>query len=322
MPPVTNKVQAKAPAINVQPIKALPKPKVIVILGPTASGKSALAIHLAQQFRGEIVSADSRHVYKHFNIGTNKITADELKAVPHYLIDISEPTEQIYLPDYQRMAFESIDTILQHQKLPLLVGGTGLYLSAVIDNYQIPNVAPQPKLREELEKLTTDELIFRLKKVDPEGSQLIYQNNRLKLIRAIEFSEITGRGFLTSQATAEPKHDYLVIGIEVDRELLYSRINGRVQEMLKRSLEDEVKQLSGTYGWDCPAMLSIGYREWKDYFAGTKTKEQVIAEIQQDTRNYSKRQMTWFWRMEKKRPIQWVNNETEAKTVILKFLDS
>ncbi|MFH0874040.1 MAG: tRNA (adenosine(37)-N6)-dimethylallyltransferase MiaA [Candidatus Komeilibacteria bacterium] len=316
------KPKVKASTAVIKRPLALPKPKVIVILGPTASGKSLMAIHLAQELNGEIVSADSRHVYKYFNIGTNKITIEEQKVIPHYLIDIAEPTDQIYLPDYQAMAVAKIDDILKQQKVPFLVGGTGLYLSAVVENYQIPNVAPQPKLREELDKLTTDELIFRLKKVDPEGSQLIYQNNRLKLIRAIEFSEITGRGFVTSQATAEPKHDYCLIGIEVDRELLYSRINTRVHEMLKRGLEDEVKKLSAQYGWDCPAMLSIGYREWHDYFDKKITREQIISQIQQDTRNYAKRQMTWFWRMEKKTPITWVGNEAEAKSAALKFLDS
>lgn len=302
--------------------KLLPKPKVIVILGPTASGKSQLALNLAIKFDGEIVSADSRHVYREFNIGTNKESAEELAQIPHYLINISKPTEQVYLPDYQKQAFEAIDSIITKEKLPFLVGGTGLYLSAVIENYQIPDVAPQPGLRKELEKLTTDELTFRLKKFDPEGSQLIYQNNRLKLIRAIEFAEVSGQSMIANKRTAEPKHDYCVIGIEVEREKLYQTINKRVFEMLDRGLEQEVKKLSAKYGWDCPAMLSIGYREWKEYFDGSKTKDQVIAEIQQDTRNYAKRQMTWFWRMEKKSKINWVENETEAKQVIKKFLDS
>ncbi len=308
--------------MNKQNLKLLPKPKVIVILGPTASGKSRMAINLALQFDGEIVSADSRHVYKEFNIGTNKESSEELAQIPHYLINISTPTEQVYLPDYQQQAFGAIDGIIKKEKLPFLVGGTGLYLSAVIENYQIPNVAPQPELRKELEKLTTDELTFRLKKVDPEGSQLIYQNNRLKLIRAIEFAEVSGQSFIANQRTAPPKHDYCVIGIEVEREKLYQTINKRVFEMLDRGLEQEVKKLSAKYGWDSPAMLSIGYREWKEYFEGTKTKDQVIAEIQQDTRNYSKRQMTWFWRMEKKSKINWVETEAEAKGVIKKFLDS
>lgn len=298
------------------------KPKVIVMLGPTASGKSRMALDLALKFDGEIISADSRHVYKEFNIGTNKETAEELAQIPHYLINISEPTEQVYLPDYQQQAFTAIDTIIHKGKLPFLVGGTGLYLSAVIENYQIPNVAPQPELRKELEKLTTDELTFRLKKVDPEGSQLIYQNNRLKLIRAIEFAEVSGQSLIANQKTAEPKHDYCLIGIEVEREKLYQTINKRVFEMLDRGLEQEVKRLSTKYGWDAPAMLSIGYREWKEFFDGNKTKDQVIAEIQQDTRNYAKRQMTWFWRMEKKSKINWVETEDEAKQVIKKFIDS
>jgi tRNA dimethylallyltransferase len=298
------------------------KPKVIVMLGPTASGKSRMALDLALKFEGEIISADSRHVYKEFNIGTNKETAEELAQIPHYLINISEPTEQVYLPDYQQQAFTAIDTIIHKGKLPFLVGGTGLYLSAVIENYQIPNVAPQPELRKELEKLTTDELTFRLKKVDPEGSQLIYQNNRLKLIRAIEFAEVSGQSLIANQRTAEPKHDYCVIGIEVEREKLYQTINKRVFEMLDRGLEQEVKRLSTKYGWAAPAMLSIGYREWKEFFDGNKTKDQVIAEIQQDTRNYAKRQMTWFWRMEKKSKINWVETEEEAKQVIKRFLDS
>lgn len=292
------------------------------MLGPTASGKSRMALDLALKFDGEIISADSRHVYKEFNIGTNKETAEELAQIPHYLINISEPTEQVYLPDYQQQAFTAIDTIIHKGKLPFLVGGTGLYLSAVIENYQIPNVAPQPELRKELEKLTTDELTFRLKKVDPEGSQLIYQNNRLKLIRAIEFAEVSGQSLIANQKTAEPKHDYCLIGIEVEREKLYQTINKRVFEMLDRGLEQEVKRLSTKYGWDAPAMLSIGYREWKEFFDGNKTKDQVIAEIQQDTRNYAKRQMTWFWRMEKKSKINWVETEDEAKQVIKKFIDS
>lgn len=295
-------------------------PKVVVILGPTGSGKSQLAIELAKKFNGEIVSADSRQLYKGMDIGTGKVTATERKQVKHYLLDIAEPDHQIYLPQYQTLAFESINKILKNKKLPLVVGGTGLYLSAIAENYQIPNVPPNPALRAELEAMSTDDLVLRLKKQDPEAAQLIYQNNKVKLIRAIEFNEMSGQRFFQSQKTDRPKHNYLLLGIDIEREELYEKINRRVDEMIKQGLENEVSELVKKFGWDAPGMLSIGYREWQEYFVKQRSLADVIEEIKKDTRNYAKRQMTWFWRMERSSKINWITNSREAVDLISDFL--
>ena len=302
--------------------KGKQKPKVVVILGPTASGKTELSLDLAEHFGGEIISADSRQVYKGLDIGTSKITSEQAKRVPHYLIDIATPDNQIYLPQYQTLAFEYINKILKRGKLPFIVGGTGLYLSSIVENYQIPNVAPQPKLRSELNKLSANDLVLRLKEVDPEAAELIYQQNKVKLIRAIEFSETSGKSFFGSQKKGQPKHNYLILGVEVEREELYQRINARTESMLEMGLEQEVRQLVDTYGWDAPALMSIGYREWRAYFEKRKTKEEIIEEIKKDSRNYAKRQMTWYWRMEKFDKINWVTDSQEAYEAINYFLKS
>jgi len=296
------------------------KNKAIVILGPTGSGKTQLALKLAEQLSGEIVSADSRQIYKYLNIGTAKASVLERKKIPHYLIDLAEPDHQVYLPQYQKLALDTIDEIISRKKLPFLVGGTGLYLSAVIENYQIPEVAPQPELRKQLEQLPTEELILKLKQLDPEAAQLIYQNNKIKLIRAIEFAQVSGQAFFGSQSKAEPRHDYLLIGLEVDREELYRRINQRVDQMIEQGLEQEVRSLVQKFDWKAPAMMSIGYREWQPYFSGQKGRSEIIEEIKKDTRNYAKRQMTWFWRMEKTNTINWVVNPEEATELISDFL--
>lgn len=311
------KKPAKSPAV-----KAPGRSPVIVILGPTASGKSELAIKLAKRFPGQIVSADSRQIYQGLNIGTGKVAAAQQRQVKHYLLDIVKPSQQLYLPQYQRLANQALSKISQAGYLPFLVGGTGLYLSAVIENYQIPKVAPQSKRRRQLEKMTAKALFSLLKKLDFQTAKKIDRYNKRRLIRAIEFSQSTGQSFLPSQKIGQPKFNFLLIGLQTDRARLYGRINKRVAKMLQAGLAREVKRLVKRYGWQAPALTSIGYQEWRPYFEGQQTRAQVLEKIQQNSRNYAKRQLTWFQRMAKRSKINWLTNSAQANALIKKFISN
>ncbi len=290
--------------------------KLIVILGPTASGKTKLAIDLAKQFDGEIVSADSRQVYKEMNIGTNKPTKREIKSVPHHLIDIIKPNQEFNVALYKDLALKTIQEIQARNKLPFLVGGTGLYISAVVENIDFPRIPANKKLRKKLEKKTEKELFSLYRKLDPEGSKFIEKENKRRLIRAIEVCKATGKSFWQQRKKDEPLFNVLEIGIKTDKKILQERIQKRIKKMIKKGLEKEVRKLFKQYK-NIPSLDTIGYKEWKEYFEGKINKEAAIEKIIANTKRYAKRQMTWF---KKDKKIKWIKNKKEAERLIRNFL--
>jgi len=292
------------------------KKKLIVILGPTASGKTNLAIGLAKKFNGEIVSADSRQIYKEMNIGTNKPTKEELKEIPHHLIDIIKPDKEFNVVLYKDLAIKAIEKIRKKKKLPFLVGGTGLYIWAVVENIDFPRVPPNKSLRKKLEKKTTKELFEIYKKLDPQGAKMIEKENKRRLIRAIEVCRATKSSFWEERKKKPPLFEVLEIGIKLPKKELEKRIEKRTIKMIKDGLEKEAQSLFKKYKGH-PSLETIGYQEWKDYFEGKIDKAEVIRRIIKNTKKYAKRQMTWFKRDKK---IHWITNQKEAEKLIKNFL--
>lgn len=288
------------------------KSKIIVIVGPTASGKSSLAIKIARKFGGEIISADSRQIYRSMNIGTAKPTKKELAVVPHHLIDIKNPDENYTVAEYKRDAVKAINKILRKKKIPILVGGTGLYIKAVIDNLNIPAVAPDQKLRKKLEKeikkYGLKHTFEKLIKIDPEAAYIVDPNNPRRIIRALEVALKTKKPFSSQRKVGKPLFDFVEIGIDLSKKELEQRINKRVNLMIKDGLLEEVKNLVKKYGPEQQSFEAIGYREVID---------ETISLIKKNTRNYAKRQMTWF---RKDKRIHWIRNEKEAEKLVKDFL--
>lgn len=294
------------------------KEKLIVILGPTASGKTELAIKLAKEFNGEIISADSRQIYKEMDIGTAKPTEKEKKEVHHHLIDLKSPNEEFNVSLYKKVAIKKIKKVIKKGKIPFLVGGTGLYISAICDNLDFPGVPPNKELREKLEKKDKEELFKIYKKLDPEGAKYIDKDNKRRLIRAIEVSKITKKSFWKQRKKRKPLFDILKIGIKRNKEELEKRIEERVKKMIKIGLEKEARNLFQKYG-NIPSLETIGYQEWRDFFEGKKRKEEVIKEIILHTKQYTRRQMTWF---KKDKKIHWIKTLKEAEELIKNFLEN
>ncbi|NQV12969.1 MAG: tRNA (adenosine(37)-N6)-dimethylallyltransferase MiaA [Parcubacteria group bacterium] len=288
-------------------------PQLIVILGPTASGKTGLSLSLAQNFNGQIISADSRQIYRGMDIGTDKTTDSD---IPHHLIDIANPDEEFTLSDYQQAAFKIIES--EPTKLNFLVGGTGLYISAIVDNLQIPAVKPDEKLRSKLQKMSSKKLLAELKKLDPVSAQKIDPQNKRRLIRAIEVCQVTGQPFSEQTTKGEPRVEALQIGLDVPREKLYTRINQRVDEMITAGLVDEVKNLLAKgYSKDLPAFSGIGYKEIISYLEKEISLDEATELIKRNTRRYAKKQLTWFRR---DKNIRWVKNYQEAEKLVENFL--
>lgn len=290
--------------------------KVIVILGQTAVGKTALSIKLAKKFNGEIVSADSRQIYEEMNIGTAKPTKKELRGVPYYLIDILPPDKNFNVALYKKLAVQIIKGIHKMGKLPFLVGGTGLYIGAIVDNLKFPRVLPQKELRKKLEKKSEKELFEIYKKLDPKGAKSIDKKNKRRLIRAIEVSKISGEPFWKQRKKGKPLFDVLQIGIKVERKELEERIEKRVEKMFQEGLEKEVKSLVKKYGWIL-TLETIGYQEWEKYFERKINKNEVKKLITRHTIQFAKRQMTWFKRDKR---IRWIKNYQQAEKLIKSFL--
>ncbi|HEC21140.1 MAG TPA: tRNA (adenosine(37)-N6)-dimethylallyltransferase MiaA [Candidatus Peregrinibacteria bacterium] len=290
-------------------LKEAEKP-LVVILGPTASGKTALSVELAKEFNGEIVSADSRQIYRGLDISTAKISKKEQGGVPHHLIDVADPDEVFTLADYQEKAFETIDDILRRGKTPFLVGGTGLYISAITENYQIPKT-PQSKgirlkIEKELEEKGAENLYERLKKLDPEAVAAFSPNNHRYLIRALEIVESTKKTKTELAKKGRKLYDALKFGIYWSREKLYERIDRRTLQQIESGLIEEVQNLVDKYSPPLPAMTSIGCKEVIPFLEGKVSKEELIEKLQQNNRNYAKRQLTWFRRDPE---INWVSDE-------------
>jgi tRNA dimethylallyltransferase len=271
------------------------QPSLITICGSTATGKSGLALALAQRLGSVILSADSRQVYREFDIGTAKPSVDEQQLVPHYLIDICEPTQTMTLADYQLQAQMLITQFQQHQTIPLLVGGTGLYIRSVVQGLKIPRVAPHNELRSQLTSLGQTQLYAFLQQVDPTAAQKIHSNDEVRTLRALEVYYVTGRPISEQQGENPPDYRILQIGLECSNSgILNRRIEQRTEQMLAAGWEAEVKILCQKYGFDLPLLNTLGYQEMKQYLAGdislTQAKELTVLH----TRQFAKRQRTWF----------------------------
>jgi tRNA dimethylallyltransferase len=286
-----------------------PDSPLVVLAGPTASGKTALALALAEEFSGEIVSCDSVAVYRGMEIGTAKPTLDERARVPHHMIDIASPDQPCTAGDYSRLAREAIAGISERGRLPIVAGGTGLYLRALLDGLFPAPQRHEPlraKLRQRAEQRGPAHLHRILGRLDPAAAKLIHANDTPKVIRAIEVS-LAGRRPITSQweQPRDPLTGYRILrlGLNPPRAALYARINHRAAEMFDRGLVEETTQLVETYGYDCRALTSLGYTQAVQVLRSEITRDEAVAQAQQGHRNYAKRQLTWF---RKDPAIQWL----------------
>lgn len=271
------------------------KPKVIAIAGPTASGKTKMAIDLAKQIDGEIVSADSRLVYKGFDIASAKPTLEERAGVPHHLIDIVEPEFDYSAGNYADDARKAIYDIISRGKTPIVAGGTGLYFRILLEHYDLPRVEANPKLREELNQREKDDLLNEIKKLDPVSYKRLYDSNKRRIVRALEVMKILNKPFseVSTQKEAEFDVEWKMPYIE-SREVLYDRINKRVDIMVEQGIINETQNLLKKHGRIKNFVCTIGYREILTYLDGIATLEEAIDKLKQHTRNYAKRQLTWF----------------------------
>ena len=276
---------------------------LIVIGGPTASGKTALSVALAKKIGGEIVSADSMQIYKYMDIGSAKPTEEEKEGVPHHLMDVALPTENFSLGDYLVLARKAIEDINSRGKMPIVVGGTGLYINSLINNIELTDETDTLKIREKLTEFVQKEgieaLYERLQTIDPESAQRIHPNNVKRVMRAIEIYESTGKTMTQSLKDSQKTKIYKAYqyGINYDREVLYERINKRVDIMIKQGLVDEVQALVKMgCSRNNTSMQGIGYKEVLDYLDGKTDENEMANEIKQATRRYAKRQITWFKR--------------------------
>ena len=264
--------------------------KVIAVVGPTASGKTSFAIELAQKTDGEIVSADSRLVYKGFDIGTAKPTMEERQGVPHYMIDIVEPEEDYSVGRYVKDAKNVINDIIKRNKTPIIAGGTGLYINALLMNYDFVDAEPDYELRKQLQN--QENLYEMLYELDEDTAKTIEMNDKKKLIRAIEIIKTTGQKI--SKTKKEKEFDVEWIGLNFKRDELYARINKRVDIMIKDGLIDETKRLLDKHGRIPNLINTIGYQEMISYLDGELTLDEAVDKLKQNTRRYAKRQLTWF----------------------------
>ncbi len=272
---------------------------LVAIVGPTATGKSQLALGLAQAFNGEIVGADSRQVYRHIDIGTAKPNRQELSLVPHHLVDIINPDYDFSLAQYQPLAYRTIGGIQKRHRLPLLVGGSGLYVWAVLEGWQIPKVPPDPELRRNLEEKAAggkaDELYRELIRIDPVAAQRIDPRNVRRVIRALEVSGPADALFPRLQQKQAPSFDTLIIGLTADRAELYRRIDSRVDKMIKQGLVEEVQKLIDMgYDLSLPAMSGVGYKQIGLYLKGELTLEAAIQQAKFETHRIARHQYSWF----------------------------
>ena len=297
------------------------KPKVVVIVGPTASGKTAISIELAKKIDGEIISADSMQIYKEMNIGSAKPTKEEMQGIYHHMIDVIEPTENFNVAKYKEMAEECIEKILAKGKIPIIVGGTGLYVSTLTNGIEFSEIESDDEYRKELENIAEQEngidiLFEQLKKVDPEAANVIDKNNVRRVIRALEIYKVTGKTKtqVDKESIKELKYDYRIFGLLWDRQELYDRIDKRVDIMIEMGLVDEVEKLNKR-GISSTAIQGLGYKEIIEYLDKKLTLVEAIEKVKQETRRYAKRQMTWFKR---DKNIVWL--EALKKDEVVKYI--
>ncbi|MDO8520675.1 MAG: tRNA (adenosine(37)-N6)-dimethylallyltransferase MiaA [bacterium] len=289
------------------------KPKIIVIVGPTASGKSALAVKLAKKFDGEIISADSRQVYRGMDIGTGKVTKREMRGVPHHLLSIASPKNVYTVAHYTRDAEHALEEILKRGKLPIICGGTGFYIRALVDKLKLPNVPPDNVLRKRLEKKSTDELFELLKRLDPAFALRIDRHNPRRLVRAIEIARALGH---VPPLEAKTPYDPLFIGIILPTEKLAKRIHRRLLSRMKAGMLNEVRGLHRHgVSWKHMEEFGLEYRFCARYLTKKISKEEFLLQLENAIKQYAKRQMTW-WKRDKR--IHWIT--PTQKTEALRFI--
>ena len=296
------------------------KPRVIVIVGPTASGKTSASIKLAEKINGEIISADSMQIYKEMNIGTAKPTLEEMNGIKHYMFDVVAPDETFNVTKYVEKAIECVKEIVSKGKIPIIVGGTGLYVSTLINGIEFCEVNEDPNYRKEMTELAEEKgnhyLHEMLEKIDPEAAKNIDANNVRRVIRALEIYKVTGKTktLLDKESRKEVPFDYKLYGIETNREVLYDRINKRVDKMLEDGLIDEVKELLEKYTFSSTAIQGLGYKEVKEYLYGKLSYDEMAEKLKMETRRYAKRQLTWFRR---EKAIMWCKLDEIVDRILL-----
>lgn len=298
--------------------EAITLKKLLVIAGPTAVGKSDLGIKLAKEFDGEVISGDSMQVYKKMDIGTAKVTKEEMAGVPHHLIDIKTFDEPFSVAEFQERCSHILLDLEKRDKQPILVGGTGLYIQSITHGYQFVNKPEDVTFRKELEEQATqkgNEYVHqKLYEVDPEAAKEIHPNNVRRVIRALEVFHVTGEPF-SKQQVQKPSRPFLGVGLDLERERLYKRINKRVDLMIEQGLVDEVRSLMSEGLRNQPAAQAIGYKEIIAHVTGQCSKEEAIDQLKQNSRRYAKRQLTWF---RNKMDINWFDAGIEEKDVLFR----
>lgn len=291
--------------------------KMIVVLGPTASGKSDLAVKIAKKFNGEVISADSRQVYKGMDLGTGKITKKECEGVPHYLLSVVSPKKRFDVVQYRKLAVAAIEKIFKKEKIPILCGGTGFYIQAVIDGIVIPPVKPDWKLRNELEKLNTEKLFNKLKELDSKRAKNIDKNNPRRLIRAIEIILKTKKPITAFKKNPLP-YPLLIIGIKKTPKELQKLIKKRLLRRLRQRMINEIKKLrKNGISWKRLEEFGLEYRYIAQYLKNKINYSEMTKRLQKEIEHFAKRQMTWF---KKDRRINWIKNKKEAEKLINEFL--
>ena len=300
------------------------KPTVIVIAGPTASGKSNLAVELAKKINGEIISADSMQIYKDMNIGTAKITEEEMQGIKHYMLDIVSPNERYSVSSYKKDAEKCIEEILKKGKTPIICGGTGLYIDSLIYGIEFLEEEIDETYRNELNKIAETEglenLYNKAMEIDPEAMKKISKNDKKRIIRVLEIYHKTGKTKTEQDIESRKngvKYNYKVFAINMDRNLLYDRINRRVDKMIGMNLIDEVKYILKKYEEFPTAMQGLGYKEVVEYLRGTLNKDEMIEKLKMETRRYAKRQITWFKKNKQTNWIDGTNPIEENLNIIL-----
>lgn len=300
------------------------KAALVVILGPTASGKSTLGIALAQRFNGEIVSGDSRQVYRGLDIGTAKVTPAEQALIPHHLLDVTDPQNIYTVSQFQRDAIAAINDILAQGRQPFLVGGSPHYIQAVVDNLAIPQVPPQPELRAELEARPLPDLLAQLEELDPRSAATIDRNNPRRILRALEVCLVTGKPFSEQRGISQPLYNSLILGIQWPRDVLYRRIDTRIDERLKQGLVEEVENLLAR-GLTHERLEAMGleYRFVSRWLCGEFTDEaEMVQRLKYATHDFVRRQLSWF---RKDQRILWIDGgdkmEQKADTKVSTFLN-
>ncbi|OGI03993.1 MAG: tRNA (adenosine(37)-N6)-dimethylallyltransferase MiaA [Candidatus Melainabacteria bacterium GWF2_37_15] len=286
--------------------------KLIAIVGPTATGKTELAVKLAKILGGEIISADSRLVYRDFNIGTAKPDKEEMQGIPHYMIDVVDPCEVYTAGKYKKEAGRLLENI---SKPVIITGGTGFYIRSLLEGLDIPEIDPDVEFRKAMEKLDKQDLYKKLQECDPVMALKLHYNDTFRIIRALEVQHLIGKPMSEIQSMSEPKYEVLYVGLNAaDREFIYNRINQRVIKMVELGLVSECESLIEKYGRTPSLLGTLGYREICEYLDGLCSLDEAIEKIQKNTRNFAKRQLTWF---RANKEIHWFNIDEATQEEII-----